>query len=75
MVADFTGQRHGVYYEAGFIQGLGRNVFWICQKDQLEGLHFDTRQYNFIDYTSVAELRDRLYYRILAIEGEGRGVK
>ncbi|MCL5005608.1 MAG: hypothetical protein M1404_03670 [Acidobacteria bacterium] len=71
MVADFTGQRHGVYFEAGMMQGLGRNVFWICPKKDLEQLHFDVRQFNFIDYESTKQAKDRLYYRIMALEGEG----
>jgi len=31
----FTGQRHGVYLKAGFMMGLGRNVFWMCSKDEM----------------------------------------
>ncbi len=73
MVADLTGQRHGVYFEAGLMQGLGRNVFWMCHRQELteSRLHFDVRQFNFIDYESVAEAKERLYRRILAVEGEG----
>jgi len=73
MVADFTGQRHGVYFEAGMMLGLGRNVIWMCRRDELQAskLHFDVRQFNFIDYESVPEARERLYRRILATEGEG----
>jgi hypothetical protein len=74
MVADFTGQRHGVYFEAGLMLGLGRPVIWMCRKDELSkegGLHFDIRQFNFLAYESVAEARKRLYDRILAIQGEG----
>lgn len=71
MVADFTGQRHGVYFEAGMMQGLGRTVIWMCKKDELSKLHFDTRQYNFIDYGTVGEAKKRLYDRIMAIEGPG----
>jgi hypothetical protein len=73
MVADFTGQRHGVYFEAGMMLGIGRNVIWMCRKQELtaSGLHFDVRQFNFIDYESVGEAKERLYRRILAIEGEG----
>lgn len=75
MVADFTGQRHGVYFEAGMMLGLGHNVIWMCAKEELEkkedGLHFDVRQFNFIAYDSVEDARERLYNRILAIEGEG----
>lgn len=71
MVADFTGQRAGVYFEAGFIGGLGRTVIWMCRKDDLRNLHFDTRQFNFIDYADANEARVRLYNRIVSIEGEG----
>jgi hypothetical protein len=74
MVADFTGQRHGVYFEAGLMLGLGRTVIWMCRKGALTengGLHFDVRQFNFIAYESTAEANKRLYDRILAVEGEG----
>lgn len=74
MVADFTGQRYGVYFEAGLMLGLGRSVIWMCRKEELSkdgGLHFDVRQFNFIAYESEEEARKRLYDRILAIEGDG----
>jgi hypothetical protein len=78
MVADFTGQRHGVYFEAGLMLGLGRSVVWMCRKEELSkegGLHFDVRQYNFITYESATEARKKLYDRILAQEGEGPVLK
>jgi hypothetical protein len=74
MVSDFTGQRYGVYFEAGLMLGLGRSVIWMCREEELSaggGLHFDVRQFNFIAYKSAAEARKRPYDRILAIEGEG----
>jgi hypothetical protein len=71
MVADFTGQRGGVYFESGYMLGQGRNVFWMCEKSELEKVHFDTRQYNFIDYKNLEEARKRLFYRIMAVEGQG----
>lgn len=67
LVADFTGQRGGVYYEAGFAHGLGRPVIMLCRKDQIEKLHFDIRQYNFILWESTEELYKRLYDRIRAV--------
>lgn len=75
MVADFTGQRYGVYFEAGMMMGLGRTVIWLCDKKELDEskLHFDVRQFNFIAYESVEDAKTRLYNRILAIEGEGPG--
>ena len=35
MVADFTGQRAGVYFEAGMMNGLGRTGIWMCKKEEL----------------------------------------
>jgi hypothetical protein len=71
LVADFTAQRAGVYYEAGFMHGLGRNVIWMIEKSELTNVHFDVRQYNFIDYDTPADAKSRLYYRIMAVEGKG----
>ena len=66
MVADFTGQRLGVYYEAGFAMGLGRKVIWCCRKDQIDRLHFDTNHKNHIAWQSPEDLQNRLYTRIRA---------
>jgi nucleoside 2-deoxyribosyltransferase len=77
LVADFThgdeGSRGGVYYEAGFAHGLGLPVIFLCHKDKISDLHFDTRQYHHIDWESPDELRKRLGDRILASIGEGPG--
>jgi nucleoside 2-deoxyribosyltransferase len=66
VVADFTGQRNGVYYEAGFAMGLGRKVIWCCHRDEISKLHFDTSHKNHIDWETPQELRERLYTRIRA---------
>lgn len=71
VVADFTGQRDGVYYEAGYASGQGIPVIWTCRKDELSKLHFDIRQYNCIDWTTPEELARRLEVRIEAVIGEG----
>jgi len=71
VVADFTGQRNGVYYEAGFAAGLPIQVIWTCRKDYIPDLHFDIRQYNCIDWEQPDDLRDRLRNRIVALIGEG----
>jgi hypothetical protein len=65
-VADFTLQRAGVYFEAGFAMGLVRPVIWTCRKDDLRNTHFDTRQYNHIEWETPAELRTKLADRIRA---------
>jgi nucleoside 2-deoxyribosyltransferase/DNA-directed RNA polymerase subunit RPC12/RpoP len=66
LVADFTGQRGGVYFEAGFAMGLGKPVIWTCREDYVEKLHFDTRQYNHIVWTDPADLKEKLRLRIEA---------
>jgi hypothetical protein len=66
VVADVTGHRAGVYFEAGLAMGLGLPVVWMVRADHLEGVHFDTRQYNHIVWTTPAELREKLRNRLLA---------
>lgn len=66
VVADFTGQRGGVYFEAGFALGLGKQVIWTCRADHIKDLHFDTRQYNHIVWQTSEELKEKLVNRIIA---------
>ncbi len=67
VVADFTLQRNGVYFETGFARGLGREVFWCCRKDDLKNLHFDTRQFNFLVWSTLDELKEGLTNKIKAM--------
>ncbi|MBW2621907.1 MAG: hypothetical protein JRD68_03295 [Deltaproteobacteria bacterium] len=71
VVADFTGQKSGVYYEAGYALGLGLPVIWTCEKSEINKLHFDIRQYNCIDWEDHDDLKVRLTNRIEAILGHG----
>ena len=75
LVADFTqgsdGARGGVYYEAGFAQGLGLPVIFTCREDSVQTLHFDTNHYNHIVWNTPEELCANLKNRILAVIGEG----
>ena len=50
VVADFTGHRGGVYFEAGYALGLGKPVIWTCRDAHLQDLHFDIRQYNCLTW-------------------------
>jgi hypothetical protein len=74
LVADFSVNRGGIYFEAGFAVGLGRPVIWTVQRDELENVHFDTRQYNFVRWTndSLPEFAKALQNRIEA-SAIGRG--
>ena len=69
MVADVTGQKPGVYFEAGFAMGLGQPVIWCCRNDDLSKVHFDTRQYNHIVWETPDRLREQLRDRIRATVG------
>jgi nucleoside 2-deoxyribosyltransferase len=68
LVADFSGLRSGVFFEAGFAKGLGREVIFTVMEKDIEKLkeHFDTRQYNHIVYDTPEDLYKRLYNRICA---------
>ncbi len=65
VVADFTGHRNGVYFEAGFARGLGKPVIQTCETGELEKAHFDTRQLNHVLWKTPKELRERLCQRII----------
>jgi hypothetical protein len=75
LIADFTCEpknvRGGVYYEAGFAQGLGIPVIWTCRDASLADLHFDTRQYSHIVWKTPADLLVQLKNRIGATIGDG----
>lgn len=71
IVADFTENKHGVYFEAGFALGLGIPVLW-CVKEgkDLDEVHFDTRQYNHIAWKDEKDLKEKLFDFICAIIGK-----
>ena len=71
VVADFTGNRGGVYYEAGFAHGLGLSVIFMCREG--DELHFDVRQYNCIFWKpgELLQAQERVKNRILATLGQG----
>jgi hypothetical protein len=79
VVADFTSStvhageeivyipRGGVYYEAGLAQGRDIPVIWCVRHDQIDRVHFDTRQFNHIVWESPEDLRTKLRNRIRAL--------
>ena len=75
VVADFTGQRGGVYFEAGFALGMNLPVIWTVKKSALAEVHFDNRQYNFVTWEedNLPEFKLNLQYRIEATSALGRG--
>ena len=72
IIAEFTGQKHGVYFEAGYAIGLGKLVIWTVNAKDISKVHFDTRQYNHIVWSDEAELKEKLINRIRVLIGENR---
>ena len=48
IVADLSHDNQGVYWEAGFANGLGKKVFYTCKKDDLIKTHFDISHHTTI---------------------------
>ncbi len=67
-IADVTGLRHNVFFEAGFAKGQGLEVIWTCRKNSFAGVRklFDTRQYGHIVWKDPADLKQQLLDKIRA---------
>lgn len=72
VVCDFTGQRSGVYFESGYSLGFGLQVIWTCKKDEIDKIHFDNRQYNFLlwEEDKLEDFKKALQNRIEATIGK-----
>ncbi|KKK45756.1 hypothetical protein LCGC14_3164990, partial [marine sediment metagenome] len=66
LVADFTGHRQSVYFEAGYAHGLDIKVIYTCHQDEIDDAHFDTEHYNHIVWGTPEELSKKLLNRIRA---------
>ena len=73
VIADFTHQRGGVYFEVGYALALGRIVIWTCREDDINNVHFDTRQYPHLTWREPDELRQNLRDRVRALVPGARG--
>lgn len=72
VVCDLTHGNRGAYWEAGFAEGLGRPVFYLCRRDVLDSAdrdtrpHFDTAQQLIIGWdpadpaAAMRELKDAI---------------
>lgn len=63
MIADFSQHRPNVYFEAGFAIGLNIEVIKTIKANEIDR-HFDTRQYNHIEWKDKEDLRTQLIHRI-----------
>ena len=70
LVADVTGGRQGVYYEAGYAMGLGLPVIWSVRSNHKSDMHFDTKQYKHIIWDTPEYLARELEALVIAAVGE-----
>lgn len=73
VVADFTFNNRGVYYEAGYARGLGIPVIHTIKKghikddtDEQKRLHFDIQQINYLEWETPSDLLSKLIDKIQA---------
>lgn len=71
VVADFSENKKGVYFEAGYALGLGKQVIWTVRESDINDLHFDTRQIGHVVWKDAASLADGLFNAVVAIIGRG----
>ena len=79
MIADFTENKSGVYFEAGIARGMNKPVILTChdnEKDKKE-IHFDTKQLNTIFWKADTEkeqedFKIKLKRRILRTVASGK---
>ncbi len=64
IVAEYTMNKRGVYYEAGYAEGRNIPVISVVHERWLRVLHFDVKHLNFITWSSPDELRRKLASRI-----------
>lgn len=72
LVADFTHQNCGVYYEAGYATALGKTVIHLCREDDFDNVHFDIKQTQFVIWKDEQDLAEKLRTQI---QESGLGVK
>ncbi len=64
LLADLTHDNNGAYWEAGYAEGLGKAVIYLCEKEKFEKekTHFDTNHCTTIpwDKNNMADFKENL---------------
>jgi len=71
MIADLSDENRGVYYEAGFARGVGKEVVYLVHESKAHTVHFDLSGVNHVRWSNEDELRKKLENRILGTMGRG----
>ena len=71
LIADFTTQNPGVYYEAGYAKALGKTVIHTCKQSDFVNVHFDIKQTQFVIWETQDDLALKLSQQIKKSNLEG----
>ncbi|MCX5848297.1 MAG: hypothetical protein NTW65_02445 [Deltaproteobacteria bacterium] len=74
VVAEVTEHERIVYFEAGYAIGRNLPVIWCVQKEELDNVHFDTRQCNHVVWETPEDLKEKLYDVICAVVGRRKKI-
>ena len=66
VIADCTGNRTAVYYEAGFARGMRIPVIWTCRTGDFENICFDVSHDPFILWDDPVDLANKIVKRLKA---------
>ena len=77
LIADATGARPSVFWEAGYALALGKPVIWTVRQDMLDRneVPFDTRQFQHLPWTTPPDLIQKLADVIVHKVGRGSGAE
>ncbi len=64
MIADFTSQKHNVYFEAGYALGRGMKVIYTCKEDDFKYSSFNTNHFPHVTYKNTEDLKKKLVDKI-----------
>jgi hypothetical protein len=66
MIADFTSQKHNVYFEAGYALGRGMKVIYTCKEVDFGKSSFNTNHFPHVIYKDILDLKKKLIDKIAA---------
>ncbi|MBS4028969.1 MAG: hypothetical protein KGZ58_10055 [Ignavibacteriales bacterium] len=70
LLSDVTNENHGAYWEAGYAEGLGKQVIYLCRKKDFDEdkMHFDTNHHTTIiwDENNIQDAVEKLKATIRA---------
>ena len=77
VIVDLTHDNRGAYWEAGYAEGLGKPVVYICERGKFEAAstHFDTNHHTTVQWSSGEEeafCQDLVATLRRSLEPEGR---